>query len=134
MSLISADALAACRDDPGVRILDARFSLADADAGRAAYRAGHIPGAHYLDLESDLSGPKTDPRLGRHPLPPKAHWQAVLEGIGFLDPAAPKKLMPRLQQLLNRAQLREEELHILRGIARAVQAAAHHGDHASKDP
>ena len=63
-----------------------------------------------------------------------AHWQAVLEGIGFLDPTAPKKLMPRLQQLLNRAQLREEELHILRGIARAVQAAAHHGDHASKDP
>ena len=63
-----------------------------------------------------------------------AHWQAVLEGIGFLDPTAPKKLMPRLQQLLNRAQLREEELHILRGIARAVQAAAHHGYHASKDP
>lgn len=63
-----------------------------------------------------------------------AHWQAVLEGIGFLDPAAPKKLLPRLQQLLNRAQLREEELHILRGIARAVEAAAHTGDHASKDP
>lgn len=83
MSLISADALAACRDDPGVRILDARFSLADADAGRAAYRAGHIPGAHYLDLESDLSGPKTDPRLGRHPLPPEAHWQAVLERLGI---------------------------------------------------
>ena len=53
-----------------------------------------------------------------------AHWQAVLERIGFLDPAAPKKLMPRLQQLLNRAELREEELHILRGIARAVLRAA----------
>ena len=48
------------------------------------------------------------------------HWQAVLEQIGFLDPAAPKRLMPRLQQLLNRAQLTREELHILRGIARAV--------------
>lgn len=53
-----------------------------------------------------------------------AHWQQVLEAIGFLDPAAPKKLMPRLQQLLNRAELAEEEIHILRGIARAVQRQA----------
>ena len=49
------------------------------------------------------------------------HWQAALEQIGFLDPAAPKRLMPRLQQLLNRAELTREEVHILRGIARAVQ-------------
>ena len=48
------------------------------------------------------------------------HWQQVLEAIGFLDPAAPKRLMPRLQQLLNRAQPTQEEVHILRGIARAV--------------
>lgn len=50
-----------------------------------------------------------------------AHWHEALQAIGFLDPAAPKRLMPRLNQLLNRAQLRREELHILRGIARAVQ-------------
>jgi tRNA/rRNA methyltransferase len=49
------------------------------------------------------------------------HWQRVLADIGYLDPAAPKKLMPRLQQLLNRAQLSDEEVHILRGIARAVE-------------
>ena len=48
------------------------------------------------------------------------HWQGVLERIGFLDSAAPKKLMPRLNQLLNRAQITQEEVHILRGIARAV--------------
>jgi tRNA/rRNA methyltransferase len=54
-----------------------------------------------------------------------AHWQGVLEEIGFLDPAAPKKLMPRLNQLLNRAGLTREELHILRGIARAVSATRH---------
>ena len=48
------------------------------------------------------------------------HWQQVLVDIGFLDPAAPKKLMPRLQQLLLRAQLTEAEVHVLRGIARAV--------------
>ena len=48
------------------------------------------------------------------------HWQQVLTEIGYLDPAAPKKLMPRLNQLLNRAQLTQEEVHILRGIARAA--------------
>ena len=41
--------------------------------------------------------------------------------LGFLDPAAPKKLMPRMQQLLNRARLTQEEVHILRGIARAIE-------------
>ena len=50
-----------------------------------------------------------------------AHWQQALVQIGFLDPAAPKKLMPRLNQLANRALLTSEEVHILRGIARAVQ-------------
>ena len=48
------------------------------------------------------------------------HWQQVLEQIGFLDPAVPRRLLPRLQQLLNRAQLTREEVHILRGIARAA--------------
>lgn len=47
-----------------------------------------------------------------------AHWQSALEAIGFLDPEAPKKLMPRLNQLFNRAQMTEEEIHIFRGIAR----------------
>lgn len=49
-----------------------------------------------------------------------AHWQQALVDIGFLDPESPKRLMPRLNRLLNRAQLRREEVHILRGIARAL--------------
>ena len=52
-----------------------------------------------------------------------AHWQQALERIGYLDPRAPGKLLPRLNQLANRLQLTREEVHILRGIARA--AAAH---------
>ena len=52
------------------------------------------------------------------------HWRQVLIDIGYLDPTAPKKLMPRLQQLLNRAQVTAEEVHILRGIARQMQRAA----------
>ena len=62
-----------------------------------------------------------------------AHWQQALIDIDFLDPAAPKKLMPRLQQLFNRAQPTPEEIHILRGIAKAMQGAASaiHGAKAS---
>jgi len=48
------------------------------------------------------------------------HWQQALEHVGFLDPAAPKKLMPRLNQFFNRAQLTPEEIHILRGVAKAM--------------
>ncbi len=49
-----------------------------------------------------------------------AHWEQALVHLGYLDPAAPKKLMPRLNALLNRAQLREEEIHILRGVAKTL--------------
>jgi len=49
-----------------------------------------------------------------------AHWQQALAAIGFLDPAAPKKLMPRLNQMFNRAQPTAEEIHILRGVAKAM--------------
>ena len=49
------------------------------------------------------------------------HWRAVLVAIGYLDPATPKKLMPRLNQALNRARVTPEEVHILRGIARAIE-------------
>ena len=51
-----------------------------------------------------------------------AHWQQVLQQIGYLDPAAPRKLLPRLRRLLQRAELTQEEVHILRGIARASGA------------
>lgn len=53
-----------------------------------------------------------------------AHWEQSLVAIGFLDPAAPKKLMPRLNQLFNRAGVTQEEVHILRGVAKAMLEAA----------
>jgi tRNA/rRNA methyltransferase len=48
------------------------------------------------------------------------HLEQSLVALGFLDPAAPKKLMPRLNQLFNRAGVTQEEIHILRGIAKAI--------------
>jgi len=52
------------------------------------------------------------------------HWQQALTTIGFLDPESPKKLMPRLNQLFNRSLLTQEEIHILRGVAKAMAQAA----------
>lgn len=79
------------------------------------------------DWRQALGGFAVEPRTAASPLADGAavqgllaHWQEVLVQIGYLDPAAPKKLMPRLNQLANRAALTSEEVHILRGIARAV--------------
>jgi len=55
-----------------------------------------------------------------------AHWQQALIHLQFLDPLAPKKLMPRLTQLFNRAQPTVEEIDILRGIARTMEQATPH--------
>ncbi|MBI5461554.1 MAG: sulfurtransferase [Gammaproteobacteria bacterium] len=66
--LVSAAELAEHLDDPDWRIIDCRFDLKQPDAGEAAYREGHIPGALYAHLDRDLSGPIT-PASGRHPLP-----------------------------------------------------------------
>ena len=52
-------------------LLDCGFDLADPAAGERAYAAGHLPGAIYVHLDRDLSGPKTG-RNGRHPLPERA--------------------------------------------------------------
>jgi len=69
-TLISVDNLAARLAAPDVRTLvfDVRFDLADPSMGASAYAAGHIPGAQYLHIDDDLSGPKTGSN-GRHPLP-----------------------------------------------------------------
>ena len=48
------------------------------------------------------------------------HLEQALVDLQFLDPSAPKKLMPRLNQLFNRGGVTPEEVHIVRGIAKAI--------------
>jgi len=52
------------------------------------------------------------------------HLEQALVAVDYLDPAAPKKLMPRLNALFNRAGLTLEEVHILRGVAKAMLETA----------
>ncbi|MEO8626016.1 MAG: sulfurtransferase [Candidatus Limnocylindrales bacterium] len=87
MSLISVDQLAARldRDDAPhrLRVLDVRWYLNKPDAGRAAYDAGHIPGAIFADLETGLSDPDGLGAPGRHPLPTPAAFRTRMEALGI---------------------------------------------------
>ena len=83
------------------------------------------------DWREELGGFAVESPVGERTLADAAevagmlkHLEGALVDIGFLDPASPKKLMPRLNQLFNRAQLSTEEIHILRGVAKAMSQAA----------
>ncbi|CAJ0807644.1 sulfurtransferase [Ralstonia flaminis] len=65
-------------------IVDCSFDLANPAAGRDAYHASHIPGAFYLHLDNELSGPKTGTN-GRHPLPDADALVARLQALGVND-------------------------------------------------
>ena len=82
--LISVSELAAALDDKDLSVIDCRFDLMQPDAGREAYRSGHVPGAVYAHLDNDLAGPVA-PETGRHPLPDPA-WMAGRFGeMGISD-------------------------------------------------
>lgn len=61
-------------------MVDCRWGLVDAGYGRNAYRSGHIPGAVFADLDTDLAGP-TGP--GRHPLPTPEAFDLTLGSWGI---------------------------------------------------
>lgn len=65
-----------------VRVMDARFGLADPQSGAQAYAQGHIPGALHADLNRDLADlGKTG--QGRHPLPDSDAFAATLGRWGI---------------------------------------------------
>ncbi len=67
--LITPQQLAARLEQPSLVVLDCRFALEDPDYGQRSYAEGHIAGAHFADLERDLSGRVVKGVTGRHPLP-----------------------------------------------------------------
>jgi thiosulfate/3-mercaptopyruvate sulfurtransferase len=87
--LINADALHNALDAVPIppepappTVLDVRWRLGG-PPGADDYAAGHIPGAAFLDLDSDLSGPPGN--AGRHPLPDPAHLQHALRAVGVSE-------------------------------------------------
>jgi len=95
--LLSADWLQAQLDrsqseqdaiaNPALVIVDCRFALAHPQQGRTDYEQGHIPGAHYLSLDQDLSAPLPGPppvEGGRHPLPRPEIFAQKLNQLGVM--------------------------------------------------
>jgi thiosulfate/3-mercaptopyruvate sulfurtransferase len=68
----------------GARLLDVRWELGGPH-GRAAYLAGHIPGAVFVDLAAELAGTPSPPTRGRHPLPALADLQAAARRWGIRE-------------------------------------------------
>lgn len=82
--LVSTEVLAERLEDPRWIIFDCRHDLADFSRGGRLYREGHVPGAHFADVERDLSGPKTGTN-GRHPLPAPAEFMDFLARHGVAN-------------------------------------------------
>jgi thiosulfate/3-mercaptopyruvate sulfurtransferase len=62
-------------------IIDCRAKLGDASWGKEQYLAGHVPGAVYANLDTDLAAPPGSG--GRHPLPSQSSWVATLRNWGL---------------------------------------------------
>lgn len=76
---VTVDWLASCLVDPGVRVIDFRWSMDPGRSGLEEYRAGHVPGAAFVELE-DLTG--SQPDAGRHPLPSAEQFEQVMRSAG----------------------------------------------------
>jgi thiosulfate/3-mercaptopyruvate sulfurtransferase len=65
------------------QFVDCRWDIGDTARGRELYRAGHIPGASFLDVDRDLAAPPGE--RGRHPLPAEDDFVAAAEHAGIGD-------------------------------------------------
>src|SRR3954468_8883252 len=63
-------------------VVDCRWALGSPGAGRRAWEEGHIPSAHFLDVEGDLSRPSR-PGEGRHPLPDREDFARAAADAGI---------------------------------------------------
>jgi thiosulfate/3-mercaptopyruvate sulfurtransferase len=82
-TLVTCEALRERLGDPVLVIVDARYALGDPSAGIAAWHAGRLPGARYVDLGSQLSDTSRPATEGRHPLPDAAAFQETVAALGI---------------------------------------------------
>lgn len=86
--LVNAIALRArLKEEKNLRVFDVRHDLGNHQWGHEVYLQGHIPGAIFLDHETELAAPKTG-QNGRHPLPSREDFAALLaqKGVHINDP------------------------------------------------
>jgi thiosulfate/3-mercaptopyruvate sulfurtransferase len=123
----------------GAVILDARFRLADPAAGRKFYLEGHIPGAQFVDLDTEMSGPKGNGKRGRHPLPDREKFAGLMGKLGVgADTTvvayddADHSGAARLWMLLK--WLGHDKVYVLNGGLKAWQGELARGEEPSPEP
>jgi thiosulfate/3-mercaptopyruvate sulfurtransferase len=79
--LVSVEDLERLPDN--ARLVDVRWKLGDPSAGRGLFEAGHIPGAAFVDMDTELADPPG--RGGRHPLPDPERFAAAMSRAGIGD-------------------------------------------------
>ncbi len=82
--VVAADTLAALAHDREVVFADVRSYL-DGRDGKAAYEAGHLPGAVWVDLDGVLSAHGRAAGEGRHPLPEPSDFAGAMGALGIGD-------------------------------------------------
>jgi thiosulfate/3-mercaptopyruvate sulfurtransferase len=65
--------------------VDCRWEIGRPERGRELYLAGHVPGASFLDVETELSAPPGGADGGRHPLPAAADFARAAGAAGIGD-------------------------------------------------
>lgn len=65
-------------------LADVRWYL-DGRSGRAAFEAGHLTGARFVDLDTDLSAAAKGGTAGRHPLPTADDFANAMSRLGIGD-------------------------------------------------
>jgi thiosulfate/3-mercaptopyruvate sulfurtransferase len=84
-ALVGTGWLASRLGEPGLVVADVRWYLDPSRRGRDAWRAGHVPGAVFLDVDEDLSAPGGGRGLppGRHPWPSEEQVARVMGAAGI---------------------------------------------------
>ncbi|HRO29499.1 MULTISPECIES: sulfurtransferase [Micrococcaceae] len=73
------------RPDPeAVKVLDVRWTALGSQNGHGEYLRGHLPGAVYVSMDSQLAG-HDNPREGRHPLPDPDRFGDTVRMLGIDD-------------------------------------------------
>lgn len=81
-------------------------------------------GAPMVPITEGKPDPGAEPASGERVQALMAHWEEALVWVKFLDPAHPKKLVPRMRHLLARNKLTNDEVDMLRGVCTAMIKAA----------
>ena len=106
---------------PEAVIVDLRWALG-ATTGYESYLEGHIPGAVFIDLDTELSAAPTV-EGGRHPLPDPADFAAAMSVLAKLRPAV-DAFFDKVKVNDDDKAVRENRLKLLNEIREATRAVA----------